>query len=130
MSHGPWHVDTHSEPGVLRLALTGRVDEHEMAAFVAAHDAAIDGMHGADYRVFCDLRGLFPLSPQSAALFEAAKNYSARQPSFRGSAVLVSSSMIALQHQRTSVAGGVASTELIIDDEAACRAHLARIDRR
>ena len=49
----------------------------EMEAFVAEHNAAIDGFSGADYRVLCDLRGMSPLSPESSAVFERAKAYSA-----------------------------------------------------
>jgi hypothetical protein len=61
---------------------------------------------------------------------EEAKKYSASRPNFRGSAVLVASATIAMQHRRTSIGGGVMDTELISDDEAELRAHLARVHRR
>ena len=63
------------------------------------------------------------------ALFETAKQHSASKPNFQGSAVLVSSQVVAMQHRRTSSAGGVLETELISDDEAACWEHLRRVRR-
>src|SRR5687768_9479370 len=110
---GTWNVDGTSRPGLLCLRLEGSFDEREMEAFVRAHNAAVDAFRGRDYRVFCDIRDLKPFSPECASWMERAKAHSDAQRGFQGSAVLVSSSVIALQHQRTSVSGGVASTELI-----------------
>ena len=109
--------------------MEGAIAASDMEAFVAAHNAAIDAFRGRDYRVFCDIRGLLPLSPESATIFEQAKSYSAKQKNFRGSAVWVASKLVAMQHQRTSVASGVMNTELISEDEAACWAHLAQVAR-
>lgn len=126
---GSWNVDGSTRPGVLMLRLEGVLSEKEMNAFVRTHDAAIDAFAGADYRVFCDIRELKPLSPKCAALFEEAKTYSNAHPNFRGSAVLVASKLVALQHQRTSTSSGVMTTELISEDEAACWKHLAHVRR-
>jgi hypothetical protein len=60
---------------------------------------------------------------------EGAKAYSASLPNFQGSAVLVTSQVIAMQHRRTSTDSGVMDTELISDDEEACREHLRRVQR-
>ena len=60
---------------------------------------------------------------------EAAKRHSASQRGFLGSAVHVTSAMVAMQHKRTSVGGGVMQTELISDDEEALRAHIATVRR-
>ncbi|MFO0576379.1 MAG: hypothetical protein U1A78_20435 [Polyangia bacterium] len=127
---GEWNVDAVSEPGVLRLRLSGRITAQEIAAFVAAHNQAIDSLMGGDYKVWCDLRQLEPLDPECALLFEQAKRYSQSRPNFRGSSVLVSSSTIGLQHRLTSIRSGVMSTELISDDEAALREHLRTVYRR
>lgn len=124
-----WTVDTVSEPGILHLTLRGRISGDEMRAFVAAHNAAIDKLERADYKVFCDLRELAPLAPDCAALFEQAKRYSDAHRNFRGSAVWVSGAVVSLQHARTSKTSGVASTELISSDEAALREHLATVWR-
>jgi hypothetical protein len=125
----PFVVDPTSEPGILRLELSGALTTSEMAAFVEQHNRAIDAFGRHDYRVFCDIRQLAPLSPACAALFEKAKAHSAGKKNFRGSAVLVSSALASIQHRRTSVASGVMDTELITDDEAACRKHLAAVRR-
>jgi hypothetical protein len=129
MRMGIWNVDGSTRPGILALRLEGTLAEDEMDAFVRAHDAAIDAFGGADYRVFCDIRQLRPLSPKCAALFEQAKSYSNAHRNFRGSAVLVASKLVALQHQRTSTSSGVMPTELISEDEDACWKHLARVHR-
>jgi hypothetical protein len=122
-----WKVDPDRTRGLLRLRLEGHLTFEDMQAFVAAHDEAIDGFHGRDYRVFCDIRGLRPLSPTATELFEKAKRYSAAHKSFKGSAVIVDSNVVALQHQRTSVASGVMATELISNDEKACAEHLEHL---
>jgi hypothetical protein len=122
-------VDGTTRPGVLMLRLAGAPSADEMRVFVHRHNQAVDACHGKQYRVFCDIRELLPLSPEAADLFEQAKAYSASHPNFQGSAVLTSSSVVAMQHRRTSMSSGVLSTELLSDDEAACWAHLARIQR-
>lgn len=125
----PWKIDTTSRKGVLHLELTGALRLEEMDAFVVAHNAAVDAYGDADYRVFCDIRGLLPLPPECAALFEKAKSHSANAPHFRGSAVVVAKVVVALQHERTSVGSGVMSTELITVDEAAAWAHVQTVNR-
>lgn len=125
----PFVVDDTTEPGILRLELSGALTEAEMASFVEEHNRAIDAYGRHDYRVFCDIRQLAPLSPACTALFEKAKAHSAGKKNFQGSAVLAASALVTIQHRRTSVATGVMSTELITDDEAACRKHLASVRR-
>jgi hypothetical protein len=127
---GAWKVDEKSEPGVLRLELSGTLTPDETRAFLTAHNRAIDGYRGRDYKVWCDLSALAPLSPECAALMEEVKRYSSKQPGFRGSAVLVSSATVSMQHRRTSVSGGVMGTELISDDAAVLREHLRTVYRR
>lgn len=124
-----WQVERETQ-GILRLVLGGSVTEAEMTEFLRAHNAAVDDFHGAEYRVMCDIRGLRPLSPGCADLMERAKTYSASHPNFQGSAVLVSSPTVAMQHQRTSTSGGVSETELTSDDETECITHLTRIHRQ
>ena len=126
---GAWTVDDKSEPGILRLKLSGNLTVDETRAFVTAHNRAIDGYRGRDYKVWCDISELSPLNAECAELFETAKRYSSKQPSFRGSAVLVSSATVAMQHRRTSVSGGVIGTELISDDVKALQEHLRTVNR-
>jgi hypothetical protein len=124
---GTWAVDTKSEPGLLRLELEGRLTVEEARAFVEAHNEAIRQYRGRPYQVWVDLTKLVPLSAEAAAVVELSKRFSSGQPNFRGSAVLVASATVAMQHRRTSVNGGVMGTELISDDEGALRAHLRSV---
>jgi hypothetical protein len=127
---GMWRVDVDGEPGILHLKLSGALTLTEMKAFVEAHNRAIDGYQGQDYRVWVDISDLSPLRPEVADVFEEAKRHSNEQPNFRGSAVLASGATVAMQHRRTSLSGGVMATELISGDPAALRAHLRTIHRR
>ena len=124
-----WEVDIVSEPGLVKVRLHGRFDVDDMATFVAAHNAAIEALRGTDYKVFCDIRDLLPLSPACAELMTKAKSFSDSRRNFRGSAVWVVSAIVAMQHARTSKQSGVSPTELISHDEAALRAHLATVWR-
>jgi hypothetical protein len=127
---GTWNVDATSTPGILRLTLDGRLTLDEMTAFVAAHNRAIDGYGDRDYKVWCDISKLLTLSQECVQLFEKAKQYSNAHRNFRGSAVLVASAIVALQHRRTSIDGGVISTEMISEDVKALEAHLRTVYRR
>ena len=127
---GKWRVDTTTRPGVLRLSLDGRVTVEEMTAFVDAHSRAIDAYAGGDYKVWCDISKMQTLDQDCVLLFEKAKQYSNAHPNFRGSAVLVASAVVAMQHRRTSVGGGVMSTELISEDAVALELHLRTVYRR
>lgn len=126
----PYTIDTTTMPGVLWLRLWGSIKPVEMESFLAEHNAAIDAFGGRVYRVLCDVRRMSPLSPQASVAFESAKAYSAAHMNFQGSAVLVDSALVALQHERTSTTAGVMSTELITDSEEAALNHLSNIDRK
>jgi hypothetical protein len=127
---GTWKIDTTSTPGVLRLTLEGRLTYTEMIGFLEAHNRAVDNYGVDDYKVWCDLSKMLTLGQECVPLFERAKYYSNTRKNFRGSAVLVSSAVVALQHRRTSMDGGVMSTELISSDVRALEHHLRTVYRR
>jgi hypothetical protein len=127
---GIWTLDAKSEQGLLRIKLAGRLTEEEARAFVAAHNDAIRQYGGRPYQVWVDITQLSPLSPEAAEIVEQSKRFSNAQPNFRGSAVLVASPMVAMQHRRTSISGGVMDSELISEDADALRAHLRTVNRR
>lgn len=127
---GQWEVDATSEPGVLRCKLTGTLTLPEAAAFVEAHNLAIDSLGSADYKVWVDLSALSGMSAEASALIEKAKRHSSQRPNFRGSSVLVSKGVVALQHRHTSIRSGVMSTEVISDDVEVLREHLRTVYRR
>ncbi len=124
---GTYSVDVDTQNGMLRFRLEGHLSDAEAQAFVAAHNAGVDRLHHRGYVVYGDLRDLRPLSPECAAIVEQAKRYSASQRTFRGSATLTRDRMVALQHRRTSISGGVMTTELISDSESECEKHLASV---
>jgi len=124
-----WLVDTKTMPGVLRFVFRGQLSLQEVEQFVVAHNRAVDETRGRDYKVWVDLREMLPLSPEATQALEKAKRYSAAQPNFRGSAVLVSGATVALQHRRTSDSGGVGDTEFISTDEDDCRRYLSTVYR-
>jgi hypothetical protein len=126
---GQWHVDGKSEPGVLRIVIHGMLNDLEGEAFFNGHNAAVDAFGASDYRVLCDLRAQLPMSPEATAWMEKAKLYSASKPNFRGSAVLVTRQLVAMQHRRTTVSAGIDATEFVTDDEAQARAYLATVAR-
>jgi hypothetical protein len=127
---GTFRVDTASEPGVLLFRLSGSFTADEARAFVRDHNGAVDGFAGQPYLVFGDLRAMRPLSPECAEIIEHAKRYSSLQRGFLGSAIVVDNQVVALQHRRTSISGGVIATELISDDESECRRHLETLRHR
>lgn len=114
---------------MLQLKLEGFFTEDEMRKFAAEHNAAVDSFGDSDYHVFVDIRALRTLSPVCAEMMEKCKVYSSSHLNFQGSAVLVASAITAMQHQRTSVAGGVIDSELISENEQACWEHIARVRR-
>lgn len=127
---GHWTIDDTSEPGILMMCIEGTMQVEETENAVRAHNKAVEAFGVSPYRVFVDLRKMAPLSPEAAEVLEKAKKFSAGRRNFQGSAVLVASQVVAMQHRRTSTTGGVIGSELISDDEFACRAHLRDISRR
>lgn len=127
---GHWRVDATSEPGILRLKLVGLLSPAQIAAFVEAHNRAIDEYGPHDYKVWVDLSEMEPLSPEASAILEKSKRYSNSRPNFRGSSVLVSKGSVALQHRHTSIRSGVMSTEVISDDVEVLMEHLRTVYRR
>lgn len=127
---GRWTVDGVSEPGILRLKLEGALTAQDLRAFVDAHNRAIDAFEGKDYKVWCEIATMEPLSAEASLIFEEGKRYSSAHRNFRGSAVLVASNTTALQHRHSSIRSRVLDTELISSDENLLREHLRTVYRR
>ena len=127
---GQWWVDATSEPGILRLKLSGALSTAQVEALVEAHNRAIDGFGTMDYKVWVDMSEMEPLSPEASLILEKGKRYSNSRPNFRGSSVLVSKGPVALQHRHTSIRSGVMSTEVISDDVEVLKEHLRTVYRR
>jgi hypothetical protein len=126
---GTFSFDSTSEPGILKMTLAGKFTPEEMADFVVEHNRLVDAFGRKDYRVWVDITELAPLSPECADVMERAKRHSSGKANFRGSAVLVATPTIALQHRRTSIEAGVMNTELISADPEELRDHLKKVNR-
>ncbi len=127
---GSYQIDTDSRPGVLHFTLEGTLTVDDVHAFVSAHNAAVDHFGARDYVVFGDIRSMRPLSPEATEVMERAKRHSASKRNFRGSAILVKDAVVALQHRRTSIHGGVMPTEIISSSEEECIGHLEKLRHR
>jgi hypothetical protein len=126
---GTWTIDETTTPGIVRVKIDGVISLQEVRELSMSFMAAVDRLQGTPFRVFADLRTLVPLSPEVTHEFEIVKSRTAARSNFQGSAVLTASSVVAMQHRRTSQSSGVLDTELISDDEAACWQHLQTISR-
>lgn len=126
---GEWAIDVSKYPGILYFTLSGAFTLKQVESFLAAHNNAVDGFCGQPYRVLGDIRELRPLSQECAELLGRAKLHSAERANFEGSAVLVKTKFANMQHQRTSVAAGLADTELATEDEAEAWRHLKNVQR-
>ena len=126
---GRWTVDGTSEPGILRLKLEGTRTVQDLRAFVEAHNRAIDTFDGQDYKVWCEIATMDPLSAEASMVFEEGQCYSSAHRNFRGSAVLVASNTTALQHRHSSIRSRVMDTEFIGSDVNLLREHLRTVYR-
>lgn len=117
-----WRIEYDPKVRVLSIRLTDYVGLIQVRDLATAHAEALECTGGDDFRVFADLRGLFPLDAESVAIFGDMKKVAASLPNYRGYAILVDSPTIAMQQRRTSV-GDLSTTtqkrppELVTQDE-------------
>src|SRR4051794_24688448 len=109
---GTWSVNTTSEEGLLKMTFEGKLTLEQIVAAVEAHNRGVDSFGERGYHVWVDLSRMQPLTQDCAAALEKAKRYSNARRNFRGSAVLVASPTVGMQHRRTSIDGGVIDSEL------------------
>ena len=117
-----WRIDFDPKTKVVSIRLTDYVGLVQVRDLARAHAEALEHTGGEEFRVYADLRGLFPLDAESVAIFGDMKRVAASLPGFRGNVVLVDSPTIAMQQRRTTVesqpSGARALPELITTDEA------------
>ena len=103
-SMGSWVVDGKRKPGVLFIEVEGALEVADVEALVAKHNAAIDAFGDSPYTVFCDLRAMKVLAPAGGGPHSSRPRPTASShANFKGSAVLVASQTVGMQHRRTSV---------------------------
>ena len=116
-----WRIEFDPKVRVVSIRLTDYVGLMQVRDLATAHAEALEHTGGDEFKVYCDLRGLFPLDAESVAIFGDMKRIAASLPGWRGAIILVDSATIAMQQRRTTptTATGEATTaELITSDEA------------
>jgi hypothetical protein len=117
-----WRIEFDPKSRVVSIRVTDYVGVVQVRDLARAHAEALEHTGGDEFRVYADLRGLFPLDAESVAIFGDMKRVAASVPGFRGAVILVDSPTIAMQQRRTTIesqpSGGRATAELITSDEA------------
>src|SRR5688500_10041879 len=125
-----WRIEFDPKARVVSIRLTDYVGVIQVRDLARAHAEALEHTGGEEFRVFADLRGLFPLDAESVAIFGDMKRVAASLPSYRGVAILVDSPTIAMQQRRTTIesqpsSGSRGAPEVITLDEAEAKRFLA-----
>jgi hypothetical protein len=120
-----WHVEFDPDTRRLSLRLTAHVSAVQMRQLAEAHARALEHTAGEPFKVFIDLRGLFPLEADAVSVLGAMKRVAAQARGCAGFAILADSATIAMQQQRTRVRAGTdPSHELITMEPADAEAFL------
>ncbi len=98
-----WRVEFEPDDRRLSIRLTDHVSATQLRDLAGAHAEALEATGGEPFKVFLDLRGLFPLEGDAVAMLGALKRVAAELPGCRGFAVLADSPTIAMQQRRTRV---------------------------
>ena len=133
-----WRVTYEPDAHVLFVRLADHVSLTDIRDVAEAHARALEATGGQPFKVFVDLRGLFPLEAEAVVWLGAMKRVAMEHGACRGIAVLADSATVAMQQRRTRVrdtAGGGRVTpgtparplddELITLDEAEAKKFLA-----
>lgn len=119
-----WRIEYDPTQRVLTMRLAREVREIDMRALARAHSQALEATAGQPFSVLADLRGLFPLDTETAAIFSDMKRVAAKLEGYRGRAVLVDSATIAMQQRNSTLEDGGDPSELITVDEQEARRHV------
>ncbi|MDH5492491.1 MAG: hypothetical protein OEY14_11125 [Myxococcales bacterium] len=120
-----WRVEFEPERSLLTLSLRELVSLQQMRRLAEANARALEATAGEEYRVFVDLRALFPLDEEAAALFAEVRKVASSLGSFVGMAILADSPTVAMQQHLMRVRGGTnPELEVITLDEAEARRFL------
>lgn len=116
-----WRIEYDPAQRLLTMRLTREVRESDMRALARAHAQALEATGGEPFFVFADLRGLFPLDAEAAAIFADMKRVARALEGYRGRAVLVDSATVAMQQRNATLEDGGDDSELITLDEEEAR---------
>lgn len=121
-----WRIEFDPTEHRLSIRLTDHVSPSQMRDLAEAHAEALEATGGEPFKVFVDLRGLFPLESEAVSTLGALKRIAADLPTCGGLAVLADSPTVAMQQRRTRVDEGTyPDREIITLDPDQVRRFLA-----
>ncbi len=121
-----WRIDFDPAQKLMTLRLAREVRGVDMRALARAHAQALEATAGEAFFVLADLRGLFPLDAEAAAIFADMKRVACKLAGYRGRAVLVDSATIGMQQRNATLEDGGDPSELITHDEDEARRFVVR----
>ena len=98
-----WRIEFDPEQKRLSIRLTDHVSASQMRDLASAHAEALENAGDQPFKVFVDLRGLFPLESDAVAIMGAMKRIASEVSGCRGFAILADSPTVAMQQRRTRV---------------------------
>ena len=117
-----WRIEYDPGQNLLTVWLREMVQGPELHGLSTAHAEALEATAGERFRVLLDLRGLYPLDTEAAALLADMKRVAVTQQGYLGRAVLVDSPTVAMQQRNATYEDGGDRSELItLEPEAAQR---------
>jgi hypothetical protein len=117
-----WRIEYDPTQQILTLRLASEVREGDMRALSRSHALALEATGGQAFRVFADLRGLYPLDADAAAVFTEMKRVAGRLSGYVGRVVLVDSATVAMQQHNARAETNDGRPELItLDAEEAAK---------
>ncbi len=108
-----WRLEYDPAQRLLTIWMREMVHGPELRALSSAHARALEATAGAAFRVLLDLRGLYPLDEDAAAMLADMKRVAASLAGYRGRAVLVDSPTVAMQQRNATYEDGGDADELI-----------------
>lgn len=112
-----WRIDFDPDQQLLSIWLKGTVSPLQMREVAEANAKALECTGGGPFKLFLDLRELFPLESEAVTLLGDIKKIAVGVPGCGGLAIVADSPTVAMQQQRTRIReGSVSEHELITLD--------------
>ena len=122
-----WRIEYNPANSILTLRLRDHVSLADLEQMAQPYAEALGATGAATFKVFFDLRGLFPPDTQAVTYIGAFKQLAIEVKGCQGCAVLADSPTVVLQQRRTRVtAGEQAITQLVTLDAEEARRFLLR----
>jgi hypothetical protein len=118
-----WKI--HFSPSERRLSihLVAEVGAEQLHELAIAHARALESTAGQPFKVFIDVRGLFPMEPEAVTVLAEIKRVAASVEGCSGMVILADSPTVAMQQHRTrqKTRGGREAELITLDPNEATR---------